>query len=367
MKRSTAAVCLITASSVTITSGLVTKPLPSFTKRRSRTSTINMYLDGMDDALFSSSLLSSTAAPITSMIASGYNNIFASTSEHITSDPKLEAELLTDASHVALDLTTFFSPRTAWIRFCNVFGRILILSSDYISDHYISPDEAVFQAAMLAVSIRMFVRSVWPILEAASSQTALSVRDRRAFKQLESAVDLTVLQFKTLLTSDTLEWVELGPGQLIDLEDGGVGDMYWLHSGEVTSSLQDSSTTTTSSSAVDAVSHRMFGEVHYAKALEESRLSNQRKSSKSHKAKADDSSTSTAATTAVSETLTAGSNGAVLLRISTQKLLKLMHHDDQLNESINRLVLQSMQEKLTRTLHTKAKENNKNVVYQPNF
>lgn len=359
MKRSTAVICLTAAWSVNNSNGLVTKTLPSFAKRRSRTinnrppSTFQMYLDGVDDALFSSSILYSTAAPITALSS---NNIFASTSEHITSDPKLEAELLTDASHVALDLTTFYSPNTAWIRFCNVFGRILIITSDYISDHYISPDEAVFQAAMLAVSTRMFFRSVWPILEAASSKTTLSVRDRRAFTQLSNAVDLSILQFKTLLTTDTLEWVELRQGQEIHL-DGE--DMYWLHSGEVTSSLQDSS----SSSVDDAGAKiRMFGEVHFAKALEESRL-NHKKSSKSNKIKADDAS---ANTTTVNETLTAGPNGAVMLRISTQKLLKLMHHDDQLNESINRLILQSMQEKLTRTLHNADREN-KTVVYEPNF
>lgn len=285
------------------------------------------------------------------------SNIFSDTSQHIASDPKLEAELLTDVSHVAMDVTTFLSPNTAWIRFCNVFGRILIITSDYVQDHYISPDEAFFQAAMLAVSTQMFLRSAWPVLLAASSKTSLSVRDRRAFTQLFSELDLSVLQFKTLLTSNTLEWVELKDGEKVDLD----GDyMYWLHAGDISSSLQETSSNTEDNTSL-GISHRMFGEVHFAKALEEFRVQHKTKNSKSNKVKEVEESA-----TAVSETLTAGASGSVLLRISTPKLLDLMKHDDQLYDSINGLILLCMQEKLTRTFHNKAQEKQSNV-YQPSF
>jgi hypothetical protein len=281
-----------------------------------------MYLDGIDESLITSSIF----------------------------DPKLGAELLTDVSQ-AMDVTTFLSDNTAWIRFCNVFARILIITSDCVQDHYISPDEAFFQAAMLAVSTQLFLRSAWPVLLAASSKTSLSVRDLRAFTQLFSELDLSVLQFKALLTSNTLEWVELKDGETVDLD----GDyMYWLYAGEVSSSLQE-----TSSNMED--SHRMFGEVHFAKALEVFRFQHKTKNSKSNKVKEVQESA-----TAVSETLTAGASGSVLLRISTPKLLDLMKHDDQLYDSINGLILLCMQEKLTRTFHNKAQEKQSNV-YQPSF
>lgn len=256
---------------------------------------------------------------------------------------------------MALDLTTFLSINSAWIRFCNVFGRILIITSDYVSDHYISPDEALFQAAMLTVSTQLLVRSAWPVLLAAST-TSLSVRDRRAFAQLFSGADLSVLQFKTLLASDTLEWVELERGQTMDLDQEY---MYWLHSGEVTSSLQESSFNTDDNSSL-GISHRMFGEVHFAKALEESRHQHKTKSAKSSKVKV-----VSVPTNAVNETLTAGTDGAVMLRIDTTKLLKLMNHDDQLYDSINGLVLLCMQEKLSRTFHKATQKSQ--TVYQTNF
>ena len=59
----------------------------------------------------------------------------------------------------------------------------------------------------------------------------------------------------------------------------------------------------------------------------------------------------------VQETLTAGPNGALMLRMSTSKVLKLMDHDDQLFNSINRLILLRMEEKLA---HTFEKDKSRN-------
>jgi hypothetical protein len=61
-----------------------------------------MFLDTVDPALVSvdMSLLFPSGAHMRP-------NIISATSQHIATDPQLEAELLTDVSHVALDLTTF--------------------------------------------------------------------------------------------------------------------------------------------------------------------------------------------------------------------------------------------------------------------
>jgi hypothetical protein len=193
---------------------------------------------------------------------------------------------------------------------------------------------------MLAISTQMFLRSAWPVILAASSKTSLSVRDRRAFTQLFSEVDVSALQFKTLLTSQALEWIELKHDEQVHLN----GDyMYWLHSGSILSSLHDQNTSTEDNATMQ-ISHRMFGEVHFAKALEESMFKHNKKMAKADKIKASEDSNPP-----VQETLAAGPNGAVLLRMSTSKLLKLMDHDDQLFNSINRLILLCMQEKLALT------------------
>jgi hypothetical protein len=310
-----------------------------------------MFLDTVDPALASvdTSLLFPSGAHMRP-------NIISATSQHIATDPQLEAELLTDVSHVALDLTTFVSPNTAWIRFCNVLGRILVVSSDYVQDHYISPDEALFQAIMLTISTQMFLRSAWPVILAASSKTSLSVRDRRSFTQLFSKVGLSALQYKTLLTSNALEWVELESSEQVHLN----GDhMYYLYSGDISSSLHEHSTSSKENATLHT-SQRMFGDVVFAKTLEETMFKDKKKKSKPDKLTSAEESSPV-----LNETLTAGSQGAVLLQVSTSKLLKAMKHDAELSDSINRLVLLCMQEKLASTFQKDTWKSNR--IYQSTF
>jgi hypothetical protein len=150
-------------------------------------------------------------------------------------------------------------------------------------------------------------------------------------------VDLSVLQFKTLLASQTLAWVELKHKERVDLNDDCI---YWLHSGDITITQSLDYTVTSRGKLSD----RLFGELFLAKALEESMLKESpcKKKPKSNKTKSSSSS-------ATVETLVAGPNGSTLLRISTPKLLQAMNHDDQLSDSINRLILLCMQEKLSQT------------------
>ncbi|EED93666.1 predicted protein [Thalassiosira pseudonana CCMP1335] len=342
---SAAAISLLMASNGC--NGFVT-PHPSrvhsTTPRSSSTpsSSMKMNIDGIDDtiSLLSTPMLLSSAVSSLSIPS----NIFSATSQLVASDPQLEAELLTDVSHVALDFTTFISPNTSWLRFWNVMGRILLISSDYIQDNYISPDEEFFQASMLFISMNLFVRSVWPKIVAAASNTTLSVRDRRAFTLLFDEVGLSALQFKTLLTSSTLEWVELSSNDEVELN----GDyLYWMYSGDV--STFSSSDKIIGNGDESTISNRIFGEVPFAKALEVfiSSKDRHKKKGKSEKATPEDG----AADTDVHETLTAGAGGSILLRMSTPKLLELMDNDDQLATSINRLVLLCMQQKLSRTFH----------------
>jgi hypothetical protein len=195
-----------------------------------------------------------------------------------------------------------------------VLGRILTISSDYIQDDYIPPEEALFQFFMLAISIQMLWKSACPVILAAASKTSLSVRDRRAFSQLFSEVDVSALQFKTLLTSQALEWVELEHDDEVHLN----GDhMYWLHSGDISSSLHESYTSTRDNNTLQ-ISHRMFGVVLFAKSLEEAMSKENKKRAKSEKVKVVDDSNNSG-----KETLVAGPNGAILLRISTSELLMI--------------------------------------------
>ena len=336
---------------------------PSSSSSSSSSSSMTMHVDEFNP-LTSIDLSSlSAAAPAALSMTS---NLLTASSKLISSDPRLEVELLNDVSHVALDVTTFLSPRTAWLRLCNVIGRVLILSSDYIQDdtNAIGLDEWAFQASMLAMSIYLFARSAAPLMLAVLSITALSVRDRRAYAILFQDVGLSVLQFKSLLVSTTLDWIDLAPRDSTDL-DGEY--MYFLYSGEAMMSTSSSSgalRTTKDDVNVGAcddpsevterldVGSRIIGDVQFATRLEASVYKTSSTNSKSDKKSKMGKSANTAAAFPSPPVgrFVVGPNGAAVLRISTSKLLKLMRNDSELSASIQRLVLMSMQEKLSRTL-----------------
>ena len=161
-----------------------------------------------------------------------------------------------------------------------------------------------------------------------------------------------MLQFKTLLTSQTLEWVQLGSNEEIELN----GEyMYWLYSGETSSSIPGDCNSTSSS-----ISSRIFGEVHFAMKLQEPLHTASKKKSKVKKV---ESREVPEAVDLKQRKLYAGrgGDGAVLLRISTSKLLELMNDDNELSMSVQRLVLLCMQEKLTRSCCEEEDINNSSI------
>lgn len=329
----------------------------SFSRRtRNRSSSMNLYIDDImpitpiDIASLSPALPLSVAV---SSLPCAASNIFCATSKLIASDPQLEVEILNDVSHVALDVSTFLSPNTAWLRLFNVIGRALVLSSDCIQHDHIAPDEFFFQVAMLAISTQMFLRSAWPLLLAIFSISSLSVRERRTYTRLFKVIGLTVLQFKTLLSSRTLDWIEYAPNESVELN----GEyMHFLYSGDAAITVPSDKTCnnqgTSSVAESIQISSRIFGDVQFAKALEASsrEKSKTKKSSKSKEKRMSSMSQDTASSTvAPQDSFIVGSNGASMMSISTTRLMQLMENDDELVSSIQRLVRHCMQEKLSRS------------------
>jgi hypothetical protein len=268
-------------------------------------------------------------------------------------DPKLELELMNDASNVALGVSSLLNPSTVWLRLCNVLGRILIISAD-IQKGITAPDEWVFQLTMLGILMRLLLGSAMPLVFAVFSISSLSVRDRRTFSLLFESVGLTVLQYKTLLASTTLDWIQYEADTSVEL-DGSF--MYFLYSGEattqlaVTSNKEDTFDTSVESIRSDAkllgASNRIFGDVQFAAALESLVYKKTTKSCKSDKKAQSQVVVPDGNSTAVAESrIVVGSQGASMLRISTDKIIKLMKNDNELTSSIQRLVSVSMQEKL---------------------
>ena len=361
-----AAMILVVTSTIDCGQGLIVGSRRPFIQGHSRrrtqssSSSMKMYINDMMP-------LTSVDMPVLPPTAASFDIVRAA-SRLISSDPEIEVEILNDISHVALDASTFLSPNTAWLRFCNVIGRVLILSSDYIQSDVmnITPDEWVFETIMLAISTQLFLKSAAPLMLAVFS-SALSVRDRRTYSLLFEAVGLTILQFKSLIASKTLDWVEYEPNETVEL-DGEY--MYFLYSGEAgkckdkkeaitlnigassSSRLSIQMTEKSSESSISKreegsrIGNRIFGDVQFAEALEAAAYERTKKKSKKGTAKMTQETNSTS--TSQARSFVVGSTGASMLRISTSKLLKLMKEDNELTNSIQRLVLLCMQEKLSK-------------------
>ena len=360
-----AAMILVVTSTIDCGQGLIVGSRRPFIQGHSRrrtqssSSSMKMYINDMMP-------LTSVDMPVLPPTAASFDIVRAA-SRLISSDPEIEVEILNDISHVALDASTFLSPNTAWLRLCNVIGRVLILSSDYIQSDVmnITPDEWVFETIMLAISTQLFLKSAAPLMLAVFS-SALSVRDRRAYYLLFEAVGLTILQFKSLIVSKTFDWVEYEPNETVEL-DGEY--MYFLYSGEAgkyknkdtitlnigassSSRLSIQMTEKSSESSISKreegsrIGNRIFGDVQFAEALEAAAYERTKKKSKKGTAKMTQETNSTS--TSQARSFVVGSTGASMLRISTSKLLKLMKDDNELTNSIQRLVLLCMQEKLSK-------------------
>ena len=74
-------------------------------------------------------------------------------------DPNVEAEVLTDISHVALDFTSQWNWSKPLLKKTSVIGRVLVIFADYIPDHSIHPEELVIQLIMLGVAIKNLASS----------------------------------------------------------------------------------------------------------------------------------------------------------------------------------------------------------------
>lgn len=95
----------------------------------------------------------------------------------------LLSQILTDASHVVLDLTTFWGPSALAMRLGAVAGRLMVMAADYLPDHFMTPEEIVFQFFMLSVAWAGLVKTALPLL-LSNLHTDIAIKDGRAYLQL---------------------------------------------------------------------------------------------------------------------------------------------------------------------------------------
>jgi hypothetical protein len=226
-------------------------------------------------------------------------------------DPSVEAELLTDAAHVGLDLSTYLGKATPALRLAIVFGRLCAIASDYIPDQHMNPEEIVFQGVMLTVATATFLQSFFPLLLGATAKTTF--RDEQAQRMLQG-VGISWTQYKAM-SAVALDWVEVDTYEYLENDEDC---MYWLYDGYVHLHTGKKVQTINAGSGY----HSLLGD--FGKLLDKTKNESNRQK----------------------PVIKAGGSGATLLRIDNNKLRTLMEHDHSLAESIRSLLVKGMTEKL---------------------
>lgn len=84
-------------------------------------------------------------------------------------DPSIEAEMLNDMAHMAMDFSVFLTPPKSGVyRFLSVIGRLFTILADYLPDHSIHSEELLIQLFLLTLSVKDLLPLFWGEEDAAA-------------------------------------------------------------------------------------------------------------------------------------------------------------------------------------------------------
>jgi hypothetical protein len=133
------------------------------------------------------------------------------------SDPTMvEGEFFSVMSHVVSNFAAFIvGPENKdLLHLMGVIGIVSGMLSDYIPDHCVRPDNAAFQVITIALSLSRAYQNVFPRIQLLLSKLDSQIPNRRdviAYRNIFEPVGFTWIQFRTLLASKSIEWIEDAP------------------------------------------------------------------------------------------------------------------------------------------------------------
>jgi hypothetical protein len=133
----------------------------------------------------STGLLSRKSSTTTSYTGKDARSTFPTTTTTAmnvaTISADLEAEVLTTMAHVTMDFTGLASPSKSLLRMFTVIGRIFVISSDYIVDNSIHPEELVIQLFLMSVAIKDMIVDT-PTATPTTTTTTTTITDETTKK-----------------------------------------------------------------------------------------------------------------------------------------------------------------------------------------
>ena len=281
-------------------------------------------------------------------------------------DIHVQSVIFSYLAHFSLDFFGFLDLDAPLLRMAALLGRLFSIGADYVPDHAINADEAIFQGIMLGVSATLFVRSTLPMTMAAVSlilsadNTHSSAwKNAYAYYHLLLPTGLSMLQFRCLTALGTVDWIKVDPHEILVDEQDGNEYLYWVYSGSTELVLNDGITVTYIESWRDETGKKVefpgfLADMNFLSALGLNKVK-----TKKGKKLDDDASGIPTGCIHPQVPIKTGPDGARVMRLDKKRLIELMKYDDDLSEPIQALLVKGMQQMLSVLLNAKRKSKGK--------
>jgi hypothetical protein len=294
------------------------------------------------------------------------------------SEPQGKAALLNDIAEASTDILLFSSePSTILLRLSAVIQRILGLTSDYLPNQSIRPDEILFNIPVVGASLFYLTKSAVPIIQAQFVE--LDELDLTAYKLCFAPVGVTLLQYKSMKATGCFDWVDVGPGRvLIDENEyyrrSGYGHilrrssetnddwkyLYSQYNGTVIKSYKENVFAVIDREdgmhIDDPKAQGLLGDTRFICNIEAEERARLKVENENDVGLTDDDQVRDQIAT-----VSIGEKGAKMLRIDSYELFDLMEHDERLESSIRLLLLKSLRLKIGNLLCAYDRESNNNM------
>ncbi|KAL7477325.1 hypothetical protein ACHAW6_003137 [Cyclotella cf. meneghiniana] len=293
------------------------------------------------------------------------------------SEPEGRAALLNDLAEASNVVILSTEPSTIVLRLSVVIRNILGLTSDYLPDQSIRPDELIFNIPIVGASLFLLTKSAAPIVKAQFVE--VDQLDLAAYKLCFAPVGVTLLQFKSMKATGCFDWIECSPGTvLIDENENYKRSnrghilrrssetendwkyLYWQFDGIVIQSYRGNVFGIVERHGGMHIDYPgaqgLLGDTRFISNLEAEQGAQQWDGANN----LDNTFSDIDPLQHPIATITIGPKGAKMLRIDSYKLFDLMDHDERLESSIRQLLLKSLKLKIVNLLKAYHRDNNAN-------
>lgn len=296
-------------------------------------------------------------------------------------NPRVESEILSDIAHLGLDLFTFVTPEKWLLRLASVIGRLCSIAADYLPDHTINLDEAIFQGIMLFISCFLLAQSTFPLAVAGLSKIARNkVLDKKMFSVSEKSskpseswhnsrsnsttstwrnvfawhylfkpAGMSLFQFHCLSSLEVIDWIDVKPHTVLVEKEEESHYLYWMYKGSADIIFNGqpieylSTVSEGTKSKARQIPLNLFADMDFLCELET------RKEKQKSGAESEIPLSCKLRNKAL---IRSGIHGSRLLRLKKSKLIELMNIDPDLNDIIHNLLVKGMQNILEVLLST---------------